>query len=286
MKEHTINVVRQMLSDQDRGMLTDLKEKQRHASRSLQEALPSFFRASPSRQQQMARAAAQKAGITDQNAIRQLTAILQNDPGAILKGSFWGQAGGAVASALVHGKADTNYRVSDVGGTLSREASSLERVGGSAATGAYKVGRALQKAEKWLTPWDPEQGDPTMGIGPRNNYGRGSAFDPSQNRGARDQCIVKKVNTPGGPMYIGHKMGSPGYEKCMSGDGDDASNVRELQRVLKRPGVSSKVSDFVANLGMDPDMVLQRTTSDVTHRGRVFGRAVQAFRGGRQRGPY
>lgn len=275
MREHTITVMRQMLSHRDRDELAGLKEKQQHRSRPLTEARLPFFSNNISTKKQAIRAAAREAGITGSADVKALTNELIANPQALFKGSFWQKLGRGMASAVTHGKFDSSYRVPDKGSTLSREASSLERVGGPIATGIYKGGRALQNLEKRLTPWDVNQGS---NIAPARKYSRGSAFDPAGNRGDRDKCTAKRIDMAGGkPVFVGYNMGSKEYERCMSGGG--AEGVGELKRVLSRRSVASKLPAFVKALGIDPEYYLKRQRADIEHRGRTWGKAAQEFRG-------
>lgn len=278
MREHTITKIREMLSSDDRTVVSQLKEKQRHSFRSLQESRrASFATGNTSRDKQTVRAAALRAGIRDSSAIRALADIITSNPDAIFSPRMLGKIARGSVSAALGGGFDPKYRIPKYHGVLSKDASSLERIGGPIGTKLYKAGRALQNAESWFTPWDPDAGDAGLGV-PQREYTRGSAFDPSNARGRRDQCIKQRINVPGeDKFYIGYEMGTPGYERCMSNSAN-ANEVAKLQQALRRPGVAEKIPDLARELGIDPDEYLKHKRADMQYRGRAWRKAVQGHR--------
>lgn len=280
MREHTVTKLREMLSQQDRSVVSELKEKQRHRSRSLSESRLSFVTGNPSRDKQTVRAAAVRAGFKNPADIRALADAITANPDSVFSpkmlGNFGMIARGAVSAAL-GGGFDTDYELPAQHGVLSHTASSLERIGGPVGTNIYKAGRKLQSAEKWFTTWDPDVGDSGLGV-PQREYTRGSAFDPHGARGRRDQCVKRRISVPGEkPFFVGYEMGTPGYERCMN-DRQRSDEIAQLQRVLKKPGAAAKLPDLARELGIEPEEYLKHRRADMEYRGRFWRRAVQGQR--------
>jgi len=254
MREHTITKMRDLLSDRDKEVLSDMKEQVRHRCRSLQEARMFLNRAASAGKffnRGAVQQAAVRAGVTDQKAIRVISDLLANRPEAVLNLAFWKKMGRGAASAVLHGKFDPNYKAPKRGGALSWEASSLERIGGAVGTTTYRAGRALQKAEKWFNIEDPDQS---------RSYSRGSAF--GSRAGAVDACAKKKVFTSDGrTAYIGYDMGSPEYERCMSDPSEQSNvNVRMNDKYYKH------LPDVLKELGVDPDKYISHKRDEFTYK--------------------
>jgi len=240
-------------------MLADLKEKEQHKFRSLHEVRRKFARMRSSAMRLFTKKevadASRRVGIKDRGEIAGLQELLVHHPDAILNVNYWKSIGKGAASAFFYGKADIDYSPAKEGGPLSRDASSLERIGGSVGTGVYKAGRALQKAEKWFDIKDP--------AGRRL---RGKKFSPGSAFGARgddiDKCISKRVGMHGGKfVYIGHEMGTAGYERCL-----DDENEKDKLADMKSKRYAEHLPEILRELGVDPDKYMKHRAGTLTHR--------------------
>lgn len=260
MTEHTITKMRELLSSKDSEMFADMKATVRHKFRPLQETqkLNRGFGGGAAINRQNIKTAAAAAGVTNKRAIEAITNLLVAHPEAVFNSVFWKKMGSGAASAFLHGKFDTEYKAPEEGGALSRHASSFERVGGKLGTGAYKAGRALQKAEKWFNVTDPDQ---------TREYSRGSAFSHAR-RGAVDACIKRRINIRGGAdSYIGHEMGSPGYEKCMS----DPSEQRDMD-IFRKTQYAEVLPKVLQQMGYDPATYLKTKRDEMAFKRGKFNK--------------
>jgi len=236
-------------------MLSALKAQEQHKRRMLSEARIPFAKPTAGGKvfsKPNIRAAASRAGVTDRRAVSALIDVLTLHPHAVLNSAFWKQVGAGAASFFLHGTFDPNYSVPEVGGAMSHRASSLERIGGQIGTGAYKAGRALQKAEKWFNTSDPDA---------RRFYSRDSAFNPTRS-GAIDACIKRRVGIANGPdAYIGYDMGTREYEQCVNNpQAQDEVNIRRNAKHYKHlPGV-------LRELGVDPDRYMKMKRHEFTRK--------------------
>ena len=271
MREHTVTTIRQMLSSQDSDVVASLKANQQHKFRSLSETRISFIDPKKTTKTlQDVRIASPEAGLKDQAAIKGIANLLSGHPKALFNPKFWNSIGRGSISALLHGKFDPNYKIPGSGGTLSKNASSLERVGGPLATGAYKAGRALQKAEDWFNIHDPDAGEGQFAA---RSYSTGSAFDPRGARDQRDACSAKKFKAPGQePVVIGYTMGTPEYEQCMEPNSSGWRELENSKNVLSRSSVLAKLPDVMKNLGIDAETYLKHRQAEVDYRGRKWSR--------------
>ncbi len=234
MKENIVTKMRELLSSRDSEMLSDMKEKVRHKYRTLQER--SRAKLNPSRNvgiseitQDVTAASIGRAvkdlRIHNDKAVGLMLGVIENDYKTLFNPVFWRDIGRGASSFLLHGKFDVGYKHPEVGGAMSREASSLERIGGTLGTSVYKAGRTLQKAEKWFNIEDPE--DRPTGTG-YARYSRTSAFGRAR-KDDIDSCVKTRVSYGGGIDYVGHVIGTPGYEKCL-GDETEKSNNDRIKR--------------------------------------------------------
>jgi hypothetical protein len=243
-------------------MLSDMKAKVRHKYRALQEGARVNLHKQDGVGDVMQkitakniRAAAKDAGIHNRSVVDGVVIALTKHPETILNSKFWKDIGAGSASFLLHGKFNTDYKAPKIGGAISRKASSLERIGGTLGTGVYKAGRNLHRAEKWLnidSPDDRREQDASGG----GRYSQGSAFSRYR-RDTVDACAKKRVSWGVGSekTYIGHVMGTPGYEQCLT----NPEEQREIGRVKDNKEVLKAMPKILDILGYNHEKYKDRT---------------------------
>jgi hypothetical protein len=257
-------------------MLADLKEKEAHKFRNLNEARKRFARAHGAVRKlftkRQVKEAATRAGVKDQRELKGLVELLTLHPDAILNSAYWKKMGSGMASAFLYGKFDSEYKPAREGGAMSKDASSLERIGGSIGSGTYKAGRALQKAEGWFDIRDPANRRYRG-----HEYSAGSAFSP-QRTGAIDSCISKRVGLHGGKFaYIGHEMGTAGYERCLG----DTDEQRALDAQKGKAAHKEHLPAVLRELGVDPEKYMKRRGDEFAHRRKRYSKERFKLRRGR-----
>lgn len=239
MKEHTITTMRQLLSNQDTEMLSALKDKEQHKYRDLMEVrgrqLKTLRVGGKLITKEKIHQAASEIGMDPQRA----EALLLGHPEMVFNPKFLG----AQVSRMLGVPNKTMQQW--------RDASPLERIGGPIGTAAWKLGRAAEKAEKWLHFTPAEQRQTISGYAAREQTA-GSAFGPAAN--IDRTCIGRFTITPRGrPAIVGPMLGSDEYYRCRNDP-----TYHRYWKDFSHAEDADKVPELVSKLGLEPDRYMQQ----------------------------